>query len=113
MPRMLGNLSIRSKLLALLAVPVAGTALLGVTGLAAAAERLDRLPVVRAGVDGRLVPPGRVVDDHGALVAALLGASHGLAGWRPQARPGRPACPGQPGACATGTSPDPPRKLYH
>jgi signal transduction histidine kinase len=178
MPRMLGNLSIRSKLLALLAVPVAGTALLGVTGLAAAAgersraaeerrvaavvaaaaaavhelqeeralatavaagegasaaqgapavgqggtvrgaldarrrrvdralaayragvaghaptgdpaldqalaataERLDRLPVVRAGVDGQLVPPERVVDDHDALVAAMLGAIHGLAG---------------------------------
>ena len=165
MPRMLGNLSIRSKLLVLLAVPVAGTALLGVTGLAAvagersraaeerrvaavvaqaaaavhelqeeralatavaageggtvrgaldarrrrvdralaayragvaglaptrdpaldralaaAADRLDRLPVVRAGVDGQLVPPERVVDDHDALVAAMLGATHGLAG---------------------------------
>jgi signal transduction histidine kinase len=34
MPRMLGNLSIRSKLLGLLAVPVAGTVLLGVAGVA-------------------------------------------------------------------------------
>jgi hypothetical protein len=42
MPRMLRNLSIRSKLLALLAVPVAGTALLGATGLAATAA--VRLP---------------------------------------------------------------------
>ena len=35
MPQMFGNLSIRSKLIALLAVPVAGTALLGVAGVAA------------------------------------------------------------------------------
>jgi signal transduction histidine kinase len=165
MPRMPGNLSIRSKLLALLAVPVAGTALLGGTGLAAAAgeraraaeerrvaavlgqavaavhelqeervraaataagegataqqaladrrrrvdralaayragaaglaptgdpaldqafaaaaARLDHLAVVRAEVDRQLVSPERVVDDHDALVAALLGVTRGLAG---------------------------------
>ena len=32
MPQMFGNLSIRPKLVALLAVPVAGTVLLGATG---------------------------------------------------------------------------------
>ena len=48
--------------------------------LAAAAGRLDSLPVVRVGVDGRLVPPERVAEDHDALVAALLGATRGLAG---------------------------------
>jgi hypothetical protein len=36
MPRMLGNLSIRSKLLALLAVPVAGPVPAALTGRAAA-----------------------------------------------------------------------------
>jgi hypothetical protein len=34
MPQMFGNLSIRSKLLALLVVPVAGSLLLGVAGVA-------------------------------------------------------------------------------
>ena len=34
MPQMFGNLSIRSKLLTLLAVPVAGSLLLGVAGVA-------------------------------------------------------------------------------
>ena len=36
MPQMFGNLSIRPKMVVLLAVPVAGTALLGVTGVAGA-----------------------------------------------------------------------------
>jgi hypothetical protein len=74
MPRMFGNLSIRPKLIGLLAVPVAGATLLGVVGAAAgwdergraeearrmaavagvAAERLDRLALVRAEVDRRL-----------------------------------------------------------
>jgi hypothetical protein len=42
MPRRLGNLSIHSKLLALLTVPVAGTALLGATGLATTAGERSR-----------------------------------------------------------------------
>jgi signal transduction histidine kinase len=57
MPQMFGNLSIRPKLVALLAVPVAGTVLLGLTG--AAADRGDR---ARAGDDRRLATlAGRAV----------------------------------------------------
>jgi signal transduction histidine kinase len=47
--------------------------------------------VVRAGVDGQLVPPERVVDDHDALVAAMLGATHGLAGQLEGPAPARAA----------------------
>ena len=162
MRQMFGNLSIRPKMVVLLAVPVAGTALLGVTGVAgawgdrtraaeerreaalagqalvaahelqeervravawaageghqgelgarrrrvdaalaayragaaalgptgdpaldqavaAAAERLDRLAVVRAEVDQRLVDPERASATHDALVSPLLGVARGLA----------------------------------
>jgi hypothetical protein len=48
MPQMFGNLSIRSKLLGLLAVPVAAAVLLGVTGVTAASG--DR---TRAGAERR------------------------------------------------------------
>jgi signal transduction histidine kinase len=164
MPQMFGNLSIRSKLIALLAVPAAGSLLLGVAGaaggvgeqaraagearaatvagqavaaahelqeervravawlaaggrdaqaelaarrrrvdqalaayragaaglgrtgdpaldqaLAAAATRLERLPVVRAETDRRLLPPELAAGGHDALVDALLGVARGLA----------------------------------
>jgi signal transduction histidine kinase len=162
MRQMFGNLSIRSKMVVLLAVPVAGTALLGVTGVAGAwgdraraaeerreaavagqalvavhelqeervravawaageggqgelgarrrrvdsalaayragaaglgptgdpaldqavagaAGRLDRLAVVRAEVDRRLVAPERASATHDALVSPLLGVARGLA----------------------------------
>jgi signal transduction histidine kinase len=162
MRQMFGNLSIRPKMVVLLAVPVAGTALLGVTGVAgawgdraraaeerreaavagqalvavhelqeervravawaageggqgelgvrrrrvdsalavyragaaglgptgepaldravaAAAERLDRLAVVRAVVDQRLADPERASASHDALVSPLLGVARGLA----------------------------------
>ncbi|MDF2738803.1 MAG: hypothetical protein K0S88_169 [Actinomycetia bacterium] len=71
MPRMLGNLSIRSKLLALLAVPVAGTALLGATGLAAtASDRLGLVVVARlAARNGFGVRLGR--SPAGGLTAAV------------------------------------------
>jgi signal transduction histidine kinase len=64
----------------------AGAAGLGPTGdtaldqaVAASAERLDRLAVVRAEADRRLVTPERSVSDYDATVAALLSAAHGLA----------------------------------
>ena len=64
----------------------AGAAGLGPTGdpaldraVAAAAERLDRLAVVRAEVDQRLVDPERASATHDAMVAALLGVARGLA----------------------------------
>jgi signal transduction histidine kinase len=162
MRQMFGNLSIRPKMVVLLAVPVAGTALLGATGVAAAwgdraraaeerreaavagqalvvvhelqeervravswaageggqgelgarrrrvdsalaayragaaglgptgdpaldqavagaAGRLDRLAVVRAEVDRRLVDPERASATHDALVSPLLGVARGLA----------------------------------
>jgi signal transduction histidine kinase len=164
MPQMFGNLSIRSKLMALLAVPVAGSVLLGVAGvaggfgeraraaeeareavvagqavaaahelqeervravawlatggraaqtelaarrgradralaayragaaglgrtgdpaldqaLAAATTRLDRLAVVRAETDRRLLPPELAGGGHDAPVDALLGVARGLA----------------------------------
>jgi signal transduction histidine kinase len=164
MRQMFGNLSIRSKLMALLAVPLAGTVLLGVVGVAAAlgerasaaeerriavvagqaaaaahqlqeervravawaagggsdgqheltarrrrvdralaayrrgaaglgptgdpaldqaigaAARLDRLAVVRAEVDRRLLAPEQTAAGHDAMVAALLAVTRGLAG---------------------------------
>jgi signal transduction histidine kinase len=162
MPQMFGNLSIHPKMVVLLAVPVAGTALLAVTGVAGAwgdrtraaeerreaaaasqalvavhelqeervrsvawaageggqgelgarrrrvdsalaayragaaalgptgdpaldqavavaAERLDRLAVVRAEVDQRLLDPERASATHDALVSPLLGVARGLA----------------------------------
>jgi signal transduction histidine kinase len=162
MPQMFGNLSIHPKMVVLLAVPVAGTALLAVTGVAGAwgdrtraaeerreaaaasqalvavhelqeeriravawaageggqgelgarrrrvdsalaayragaaalgptgdpaldqavavaAERLDRLAVVRAEVDQRLLDPERASATHDALVSPLLGIARGLA----------------------------------
>jgi len=164
MPQMFGNLSIRSKLIALLAVPVAGSVLLGGAGivggvgersraaeaarvavaagraaaaahelgeervravawlagggraaeaelaarrrrvdralaayragaaalgrtgdpaldqaLAAATARLERLPVIRAETDRRLLPPELAGGGHDALVDALLGVALGLA----------------------------------
>ena len=64
----------------------AGAAALGPTGdpaldqaVAAAAERLDRLAVVRAEVDQRLVDPERASVTHDALVSPLLGVARGLA----------------------------------
>jgi signal transduction histidine kinase len=62
----------------------AGAAGLGPTGdtaldQAVAAVRLDRLAVVRAEADRRLVTPERSVSDYDATVAALLSAAHGLA----------------------------------
>ena len=91
---MFGNLSIRPKLVGLLAVPVAGATLLGVAGAGAgwgeraraeearrmaavagqavAAERLDRLALVRAEVDRRLATPDQAMADHDQLVAGLL-----------------------------------------
>ena len=64
----------------------AGVAALGPTGdpaldqaVAAAAERLDRLAVVRAEVDQRLVDPERASVTHDALVSPLLGVARGLA----------------------------------
>ncbi|HEU4400254.1 MAG TPA: nitrate- and nitrite sensing domain-containing protein [Actinomycetota bacterium] len=64
----------------------AGAAGLGPTGepaldraVAAAAERLDRLAVVRAEVDQRLVDPERASATHDALVSPLLGVARGLA----------------------------------
>ena len=173
MPQMVGNLSIRSKLIGLLAVPVAGSVLLGVAGvaggfgeraqaaeearialvagqavaaahelqeervravawvatggraaeaelaarrrrvdralaayragaaglgrtgdpaldqaLAAATARLERLPVVRAETDGRLLSAELAGGGHDALVDALLGVARA---WTPPARPGPPA----------------------
>jgi len=164
MPQMVGNLSIRSKLIGLLAVPVAGSVLLGVAGvaggfgeqaqaaeearialvagqavaaahepqeervravawvatggraaetelaarrrrvdralaayragaaglgrtgdpaldqaLAAATARLERLPVVRAETDRRLLSAELAGGGHDALVDALLGVARGLA----------------------------------
>jgi signal transduction histidine kinase len=176
MRQMFGNLSIRSKLIALLAVPVAGTALLGVAGVAAswgerarAAEerhlaavagqaaaaihelqeervravawaagagsdglqeltarrrrtdralaayragaaglgptgdpalgqaiaaadaRLDRLAVVRAEADRRVLTPERTAAGHDAMVTALLVVARGLAGQLDAPEPARSA----------------------
>jgi signal transduction histidine kinase len=174
MRQMFGNLSIRPKMVVLLAVPVAGTALLGVTGVAGAwgdrataaeerreaavagqalvavhelqeervravawaageggqgelgarrrrvdsalaayragaaglgptgepaldravavaAERLDRLAVVRAVVDQRLVDPERASASHDALVFPLLGVARGLAAHLDTPAPARTA----------------------
>jgi signal transduction histidine kinase len=64
----------------------AGAAGLGPTGdpaldqaVAGAAGRLDRLAVVRAEVDRRLVAPERASASHDALVSPLLGVARGLA----------------------------------
>jgi hypothetical protein len=64
----------------------AGAAALGPTGdpaldqaVAVAAERLDRLAVVRAEVDQRLLDPERASATHDALVSPLLGVARGLA----------------------------------
>ncbi|HEU4396877.1 MAG TPA: nitrate- and nitrite sensing domain-containing protein [Actinomycetota bacterium] len=64
----------------------AGAAGLGPTGdpaldqaVAGAAGRLDRLAVVRAEVDRRLVDPERASATHDALVSPLLGVARGLA----------------------------------
>jgi hypothetical protein len=78
----------------------AGAAALGPTGdpaldqaVAAAAERLDRLAVVRAEVDQRLVAPERASATHDALVSPLLGSPAAWPpAWTPPSRPGRPAC---------------------
>jgi hypothetical protein len=51
MPQMFGNLSIRSKLIALLAVPAAGTVLLGAAGAAAGFGDRARA-AYRAGASG-------------------------------------------------------------
>jgi hypothetical protein len=101
MSRMLRNLSIRSKLLALLAVPVAGTALLGATGLAATAgDRLGLVVVARlAARNGFGVRLGRSPPAASPPPCACP---------RPRsraARRSRPACPDRPGRCACGTSP--------
>jgi signal transduction histidine kinase len=175
MRQMFGNLSIRSKLMALLAVPLAGTVLLGVVGVAAAlderasaaeerriaavagqaaaaahelqeervravawaagrgsdglheltarrrrvdralaayrsgaaglgpsgdpaldqaigaAARLERLAVVRAEVDRRLLAPEQTAAGHDAMVAALLAVTRGLAGQLDGPEPARSA----------------------
>jgi Nitrate and nitrite sensing/Histidine kinase-, DNA gyrase B-, and HSP90-like ATPase len=64
----------------------AGAAGLGRTGdpaldqaLAAATTRLERLPVVRAETDRRLLPPELAGGGHDALVDALLAVARGLA----------------------------------
>jgi signal transduction histidine kinase len=64
----------------------AGAAAIGPTGepaldqaVRAAAERLDRLAVVRAQADRRLLTPARTHADHDTIVAALLGVARGLA----------------------------------
>jgi signal transduction histidine kinase len=69
-----------------LAAHRAGAAALGPTGdpaldqaVAVAAERLDRLAVVRAEVDQRLLDPERASATHDALVSPLLGVARGLA----------------------------------
>jgi signal transduction histidine kinase len=69
-----------------LAAHRAGAAALGPTGdpaldqaVAVAAERLDRLAVVRAEVDQRLLDPERASATHDALVSPLLGIARGLA----------------------------------
>ena len=76
----------------------AGAAGLGATGdpaldqaVAAAAGRLDRLAVLRAEVDRRLLPPDQVAADHDAAVAALLVAARGLAGRLDAPQPARTA----------------------
>jgi len=176
MRQMFGNLSIRSKLIPLLAVPVAGTVLLGVAGvaaswgeraraaeerhlaavagramaavhelqeervravawaagaggdglqeltarrrrtdralaayragaaglgptgdpaldqaIAAAGARLDRLAVVRAEADRRVLTPERTAAGHDAMVAALLVVARGLAGQLDAPEPARSA----------------------
>ena len=175
MRQMFGNLSIRSKLMALLAVPLAGTVLLGVVGVAAAlgerasaaeerriaavagqaaaaahelqeervravawaagrgsdgqheltarrrrvdralaayrsgaaglgpsgdpaldqaigaAARLERLAVVRAEVDRRLLAPEQTAAGHDTMVAALLAVTRGLAGQLDGPEPARSA----------------------
>jgi signal transduction histidine kinase len=176
MRQMFGNLSIRSKLIALLAVPVAGTTLLGVAGvaaswgeraraaeerhlavvagqaaaavhelqeervravawaagtgsdglqeltarrrrtdralaayragaaglgptgdpaldqaIAAAGARLDRLAVVRAEADRRVLTPEQTAAGHDAMVAALLVVARGLAGQLDAPEPARSA----------------------
>ena len=64
----------------------AGVAGLGPTGdpaldraVATAADRLDRLAVLRALVDRRLLPPERAGLDHDTMIAALFGVTLGLA----------------------------------
>ena len=176
MRQMFGNLSIRSKLIPLLAVPVAGTVLLGVAGvaaswgeraraaeerhlaavagqavaavhelqeervravawaagaggdglqeltarrrrtdralaayragaaglgptgdpaldqaIAAAGARLDRLAVLRAQADRRVLTPERTAAGHDAMVAALLVVARGLAGQLDAPEPARSA----------------------
>jgi hypothetical protein len=78
MPPMVGNLSIPSKLIALLAVPVAGTVLLGVAAVAGglgerarAAEEARVAAVDRAG-GGRGPPPVGGVSAVVRLPAAVL-----------------------------------------
>jgi hypothetical protein len=127
MPQMFGNLSIRPKTVALLAVPVAGTLLLGGVGVGAgwgdrARATGDRrlaaaagLAVVRAEVDRRLVTLERTMADLDRTVADLLEVTRQLTDRldAPAAGRGRPgagsAALERPGPGAAG--PDRPRPV--
>jgi Nitrate and nitrite sensing/Histidine kinase-, DNA gyrase B-, and HSP90-like ATPase len=74
MPQMFGNLSIRSKLLGLLAVPVAAAALLGVTGVTAASGDLTRAGAERraAAVAGQAVAAVHELQEERVRAAAWV-----------------------------------------